>query len=499
MLTNPYNPDVLTCLANLSSDEVFTPPKLANEMLDQLPSELWSDPEAKFLDPFCKSGVFLREIAKRLIEGLTEAIPDQEARINHIFKNQLYGIAITELTSLLARRSLYCSKIANGPYSICEKFADEAGNIRFERIEHTWKHGKCTYCGASQHELGRDKENESHAYEFIHTNNPENILNMKFDVIIGNPPYQLSDGGHGKSASPIYQSFVAQAKKMQPRFLTMIIPARWYAGGKGLDSFRSDMLGDKSMRKLVDFENASSVFPGVDIAGGICYFLWDRDYNGQCDVLNEYNGVRVSSTRHLDEFSTFIRHSQAIPIIRKVLKLEKNNTKMINDVVSSRKPFGLPTNYKPSEKGTSCWFTQKLGRQFAATSDIKDSFGYLNKWKLLIPPAPIAGQTDFSKPVGFYREGNVRIAEPGECCTESWLVACAFKTKQEVLFFKSYLLTKTFRFLLLQTVVSQHVTKEKFSFIPDMGNYDCEYTDEMLIKRWGITQNEWAFIESRIS
>lgn len=500
MLNNQsYNPDVLTCLANLSSDEVFTPPKLANEILDQLPAELWSDPEARFLDPFCKSGVFLREIAKRLLAGLEEKIPDQQERINHIFKNQLYGIAITELTALLCRRSLYCSKIANGPYSVCDRFNDESGNIRFERVEHTWEKGKCTSCGASQDELGCGEEYEGHAYEFIHTENPEEIFNMKFDVIIGNPPYQLNDGGHGKSASPIYHRFVSQAKKMQPRYLSMIIPARWYAGGKGLDKFRSDMLSDKSMRKLVDFENASSVFPGVDIAGGICYFLWDREHAGECEVVNEYEGISVSSTRALNEFSTFIRHSKAIPIIRKVAEKEGSNVKWMSDSISSRKPFGLPTNYKPIKKGIPCWFTQKLGRQFASKNDIVDNYRYLDKWKLLIPPAPIAGQTDFSKPITFYYEGNTRISRPGECCTESWLVACAFKNKTEVLSFKSYLLTKIFRFLLLQTVVSQHVTKEKFSFIPDLGKYDVAYNDEMLRERWGITEDEWKFIDSRIS
>lgn len=497
--SNPYNPDVLTCLANLSSDEVFTPPKLANEILDQLPEELWCDPDAKFLDPFCKSGVFLREIAKRLLAGLEAKIPDQQERINHIFKNQLYGIAITELTALLCRRSVYCSKIANGPYSVCDRFNDESGNIRFERVEHTWEKGKCTSCGASQDELGRGEEYEGHAYEFIHTEKPKEIFNMKFDVIIGNPPYQLNDGGHGKSASPIYHRFVSQAKKMQPRYLSMIIPARWYAGGKGLDKFRSDMLSDKSMRKLVDFENASSVFPGVDIAGGICYFLWDREHDGECEIVNEYDGVRVSSLRYLDEFTTFIRHSQSIPIIRKVIDSEPESGRFLNEIVSPRNPFSLATNYAPKKKGTPCWFTQKIGRRFAFKADVNDKFRLLDKWKLLIPKAPIAGQTDFSKPVGFYYDGNVRLARPGECCTDSWLVACSFSTQKEVLSFKSYLFTKLFRFLLLQTVVSQDVTREKFAFVPDLGKYDVEYNDEMLRERWGITEDEWKFIDSRIS
>ena len=322
--SNNYNPDVLTCLANLSNDEVFTPPKMVNEILDLLPPEIWSDKNATFLDPVCKSGVFLREIAKRLDAGLEKEIPDKQKRINHIFRNQLFGIAITELTSLLSRRSVYCSKTANGKYSVCETFDDPQGNIRFERVEHKWKNGRCIFCGASQANYERGDELETHAYQFIHTEKLKEIFNMKFDVIVGNPPYQLSDGGFGRSASPIYQNFVHQAKKLKPRYLTMIIPSRWFAGGKGLNDFRSEMLNDNQIRKIVDFEDASEVFPGVSVAGGICYFLWKCDSTGPCEIVNTHNGTEAVSTRPLNEFATFIRHSQAVPIVRKVLaKKEK--------------------------------------------------------------------------------------------------------------------------------------------------------------------------------
>lgn len=493
-----YNPDVLSCIANLSNDEVFTPPEVANEMLDMLPQELFSNPDTKFLDPACKSGVFLREIAKRLLKGLESIYPDLQERTDHIFKKQLFGIAITELTAHLSRRSLYCSKTANGNYSVVH-FDSIDGNVRFKTIQHRFQNGKCVFCGAAESEYGHDRRGddlETHAYEMIHTTKPEEIFNMKFDVIIGNPPYQLSDGGNGKSAKPIYQHFVNQAKKMNPRYLTMIIPSRWFTGGKGLVDFRQSMLSDRHIRKLVDYENFKDVFPGVDLAGGACYFLWDRDHEGACEVTNYGTEAYSVATRYLDEYETFIRQNLAVDIVKKV---HSKCDSFLSDRVSSRKPFGLPTNYPPQDIGVPCWFIQRIGRKYAAKKDVDDSRGYLNKWKLIAPKAPIAGQTDFTKPVGFYYEGNTKIAKPGECCTESFIVVGAFDTEAEVLSYRSYIFTKVVRFLLLQTVVSQDVTKKNYCFVPDLGKYEGEYSDEMLCKMWDITDEEWAYIDSRIT
>jgi site-specific DNA-methyltransferase (adenine-specific) len=498
MIETGYNPDVLSCLANLSNDEVFTPPTVVNDMLDLLPIELWSNPKITFLDPVSKSGVFLREITKRLDKGLENVIPDKQERINHILKNQVFGIAITELTSLLSRRSLYCSKIANGQYSLCTEFKDDQGNLLFERINHTWHNGKCKYCGGNKSEYDRGEELETYSYNFIHTDKPEKLFNMKFDVIVGNPPYQLSDGGNSRSAGPIYHKFIQQAKKLTPKYLTMIVPARWYAGGKGLDEFRSEMLNDNKIRKIIDFENSNDVFPGVDVAGGICYFLWERDNPGMCEVSNFLDGNQIKSERSLNEFPILIRHEKAIPIIRKVLDKKENAGSKLSDVVSSRKPFGLPTNYLPKNVGIPCWFIQKIGLKYANENDVTDENNLLNKWKFLAPKSPIAGQTDFSKPVGFYYDGNTRITKPGECCTESFIVLGAFTTEKEVIAYKSYIFTKVVRFLLLQTVISQDVTKNNYQFVPNLGKYEGVYTDEFLCQRWGISDEEWSFIDSKI-
>lgn len=489
-----YNPDVLTCLANLSNDEVFTPPVVVNRMLDLLPAELWRNPDARFLDPVSKTGVFLREIAKRLMEGLSERIPDRQQRADHIFTRQLFGLAITELTALLSRRSVYCSKQANGPYSVCTAFHDADGNIRFRSTEHTWQNGRCRYCGASREVYDRDDTLESHAYEFIHTENPETIFpDMKFDVIIGNPPYQLSDGGNGASASPLYHRFVRQAQKLKPRYLTMIIPSRWFGGGKGLDDFRREMLNDNHIRVLVDYENASDCFPGVDIAGGVCYFLWDRDNPGLCDVVNVRNNETMHSVRALNEFDTFIRHDQAASIVRKVCAFGEP---MMSNIVSSSKPFGLRTFVRPQESGDILLRWQN-GEGPYRRDEITVGRELIDKWKVI---------TSY---VGYDHAGNpgkdgkrrvfskIDILPPGTICTETYLVVGNFDTEQEAKKLVAYMKTLFFRFLVAQCMYSHHITKEAYRLVP-IQDFSLSWTDEKLYAKYGITDEEIKFIESMV-
>lgn len=496
MKTDTYNPDVLNCLANLSNDEVFTPPSLANQVLDLLPQELFSSPTTTFLDPVSKSGVFLREIVKRLDRGLEAQMPDRRQRIDHILRKQVFGIAITELTAHLSRRSVYCSKNANSDYSVT-RFDTEGGNILYRPLRHTWVSGKCRYCGASQDVYDRGDQAEQYAYQFIHTDKPHTLFNnMKFDVIIGNPPYQLEDGGNSRSSIPIYQLFVENAKKLNPHFLCMIVPSRWFTGGRGLNEFRSEMLNDKHIRVLVDYENFKDVFPGVDLAGGACYFLRDRDAIGECKVVNKTSNTSNEAYRFLNEFDVFVRSNRALSIIRKVI--DCHNGSYMDKTVSPSKPFGLRTFYEPKQKGIPCQFIQKIGLRYADPIDVVDNYNLLDKWKFLAPRSPIAGQTDFSKPVGFYYDGNTRIVPPGTCCTESLLVLFSSYSKQEVEYFRSYLYTKVVRFLLLQCVVSQDIIREKYKFVPSLELYDRIYTDEYLCDLWHINREEWEYIDAKI-
>ncbi len=505
-----YNPDVLSCLANLSNDEVFTPPELVNQMLDLLPTDLWQNKDTKFLDPVTKSGVFLREIAKRLITGLKDQIPDQQTRINHIFKHQLYGIAITELTSLLARRSVYCSKFANGQYAIVEGFATTAGNILFSRTQHSWKQDKCTFCGASQAEYDRDAGLETHAYQFIHTEKPQTLFgkDMKFDVIIGNPPYQLSDGGAQASASPLYQKFVQQAKKLNPRFLVMIIPSRWFSGGKGLDEFRKEMLQDNRIRILHDYPIGADCFSGTRIAGGVCYFLWNRDERGHCLVVS-HKGAEITSEMERplleDDADTFIRINEAISILRKVTSKKE---KSFAEIVSARKPYGLTTDFL---KDPSKYDLPKISE--VAIDDGITIYGTLN-YKSVVRyaerhyPLPSGNQHIDTYKVfvsqvldnGFdmtKERLKPTLGKPYEICTETFLRVGSFENKREAENAISYMNTSFFHLLMFLKKVSHHVTAKVYEFVP-MQDFNESWTDEKLYKKYNLTAEEIAIIESMI-
>lgn len=491
-----YNPDVLSCLANLSNDEVFTPPQLANQMLDMLPQELFQNPNTKFLDPCSKSGVFLREIAKRLIDGLATKIPDLQERIDHIMQHQLYGMAITQLTSLMSRRSLYCSKDASGKYSLSH-FDDADGNIRYNDIQHSWQNGKCRFCGASQEVYDRGNGLESHAYEFIHTDNPNNLYNnMTFDVIIGNPPYQLSDGGNAASAIPLYHHFVEQAKKIQPRYLCMIIPARWYSGGRGLDDFRATMLNDRRIMYLTDYADSSECFPGVNIAGGVCYFLWAKGYNGDCFVNNIIKGEENVIKRCLSEFSVFVRSNVSINLIRKIMTKDFQS---LSQTVYPSNPFGFRTYMRGENQdffGSTKLITSE-GYGYVKRSDITKSQKAIDTYNVIMTRAMSGGNKPGSD--GKYQiiPTTMRVMEPNEICAETYICIGSFRTKNEALNLRTYLSTMFARFLMLQAMSSIMINKDAFQFVP-LQDFSKPWTDEELYKKYGLSEDEIQFIESMI-
>jgi len=490
-----YNPDVLSCLANLSNDEVFTPPEVVNNMLDMLPQELFCNPDTKFLDPACKTGVFLREIAKRLIKGLEMQFPDLQERLDHIFHNQLYGIAITEMTSLLSRRGVYCSKYPNSEFSVTH-FDDAQGNIRFKRITHTWENGKCIFCGANK-TYERSEDLETHAYEMIHAINPEEIFEMKFDVVIGNPPYQLSTGGGSAQAIPLYDKFVNQAKKLMPRFLVMIIPSRWFAGGMSLDKFRNDMLNDGRIRKLVDFSNAKDCFPQSSIGGGVCYFLWDRDHPGACEVTNNHMGKTTSLTRSLSEYEIFVRYNEAIDVLKKVTAIDE---KTMDAVCSSLSPFSIGSaergDDKPLYKNCATLYSSKGVGYIQETSSLREN-PYYDCYKVMISKttAEHAGEPD--KEGKFKVLSTLKPLSPKEVCTFSYFVITGVKSLNEAENMISYLKTKFARFLILQAVSSINLTKDKFCFLP-VQDWSKQWTDQDLFNKYKLSQEEIDFIESMI-
>lgn len=500
LFNSVYNPDVLSCLANLSNDEVFTPPEIVNKMLDMLPEELFRNPDTRFLDPACKTGVFLREIAKRLIKGLEWQIPDLEERIEHIFHKQLYGIAITELTSLLSRRSLYCSKYPNSEFSVT-KFDNAEGNIRYKRIPHRWQDGRCVFCGASKEQYDRSDDLETYAYEFIHANNLEKIYNMKFDVIIGNPPYQLSvnESGKGLGAIPLYHKFVEQAIKLKPRYVSMIIPSRWFAGGVGLDAFRKNMLSDKHISHIVDYIDSNECFPGVDINGGICYFLWNSEHNGLCEYTNINNQTQSTAMRNLNEHNIFIRRNEAVSIIHKILSKGEHKLSEIGGC-SPQTPYGFLSTFVGNEKRKNpadCEILSSKGWMYVERNKVQKYVDTIDLYKPMFSKLSCehAGNPDKN---GMYRVlSRMELLTPGQICTQSYLIACPTKDKTEAENTYNYLRTKFVRFLILQTLVGMNISISNFIFVPWL-DFSKSWSDDELYERYNLTQEEIDFIESMI-
>jgi site-specific DNA-methyltransferase (adenine-specific) len=402
----------------------------------------------------------------------------------------------------LARRSVYCSKYATGKHSIAKSFSNEAGNIWFERIEHTWVNGRCTFCGANRKNLERSDLNENYAYAFIHNSNVSGFVEhifgeeMNFDVIIGNPPYQLKDASGSASATPIYNKFIEQAISLDSKLICMIVPSRWFSGGKGLDGFRSRMLHDKRFKEIVDFIIDRDAFPNINTNGGINYFVWDQSHNGECLITTIEPGGKkgVKVLRSLDEFDVFVRRNDSLSILRKVLG---KGFKPFSQNVFPRKPFGLPTDYfgkkTPSEankimlhsSGKVTWINR---------NDVLNNHNLIDKWKVLIGRAT-DGNEKYPLPVWDTR-GPI-VSGPGEACTETYLVA--FEAESELLAenVAKYMATRFFRFLVSLRKITQDNKSDIFSFVPDL-DYNSDYTDQMLFEMYDLSDNEIVHINELV-
>jgi site-specific DNA-methyltransferase (adenine-specific) len=507
------NPDVLTCIANLSNDEVFTPPEFANRMLDTLAeawakdhggANLWANKSVKFLDPRTKSGVFLREITSRLTQGLASDIPNLQERVDHILTKQVFGIGITQITAMLARRSVYCSKRANGGHSIAKTFAADDGNVWFRRTEHSWKKGRCEYCGASEITYERGEARETHAYAFVHTDSIKAQVaewfggDMQFDVIVGNPPYQLASDG-GTRDVPIYQMFVEQAKKLEPRYLTMVIPSRWMAGGLGLTEFRQTMLSDTRIRDLVDYPNAAEIFPSVGINGGACYFLWDATHDGPCSFTSVRAGdVNGPTSRRLDEFDVLVRDSRALDILRKVLA---HNETSVNTILARDKEFGWTSNFdgfheKQSKGDLPLYYIRTMKRAvgYIARNEVTKSEQLIDTWKVLVP-AVGSGRERERSGVDLVL-GPSLIAPSPSVCTQSFLFFYV-SSGEEAESLQSYYTTRFFRFLVSIRKITQHATHSTYRWVP-MQAWDRTWTDAELYRKYGISKEEIGFVEAMI-
>lgn len=539
-VTTSHNPDVLTCIANLSNDEVFTPPELANEILDSLEKawaasnsgeNIWSNKEITFLDPCTKSGVFLREIVKRLSAGLSKEIPDLTERTDHILTKQVFGIGITELTSLLARRTIYCSKNANGIHSVARTFSTPEGNIWYDRVEHAWEAGRCAFCGANESEYARSQDMETHAYKFIHTSSPQDLAQelfggkMHFDVVIGNPPYQLSVGNTGSTsatARAIYHEFVTQSIALNPRFITMVIPSRWMTRStKGVpDTWIDDFINDKRVRVLHDYLDSTLVFPGVDIKGGVCYFLWDRDNEGKCEyVLHKSSDAEDTVTSHdylnSKGIGIVVRDVQAISIIAKIEKIEgdwlTNASKNFSSLVSPKDFFTNKEFLTSSWDGFSKkkdsahpikYYLNKSMHQipfgFVSLSDIPKNSGVEKFHKVYIPASGWGSAMEGDDPV----LGKPFVGEPNSVCSQTYLVigydqSIKKLSQKECENIVSYISTKFFRYLVSLKKHTQHASRGVYQFVP-IQDFTESWTDEKLYKKYKLTKEEIDFVETKI-
>jgi site-specific DNA-methyltransferase (adenine-specific) len=494
-------PDILDVIAALSSDAIPTPPVLARALLDLLPQEVWSNPDYRWLDPATKSGSILREAARRLMVGLADWQPDPAARAQHILRNMLFGCAITQVHGEMTRRSVYVSRDATSEHAVIP-FGSVEGNLPFVAAEHDYPtdkmgraNGSCKVCGAPPR-LERGDTRENYAYAFIHGAYPtEELKDMQFDVIVGNPPYQTSAEGTTRTM-PVYHYFVDRAISLEPKYVAMITPSRWFAGGLGLDVFRGRMLSDRRLRSIVDNPRLFDCFPGVEIKGGVSYFLWDRDHDGDCEFSTRIDGTIITtSMRDLREGDgVLIRDNQAANIVYKV---RQKSTASVTEWVQPRLAFNekFRTNFRGSPEpasSTDIPIISTGGIGYVAKDEVVRGTDLIPKWKVLVPKAGDGHGREVS-----YVLGEPIALAPGSVCTESYFVAGVFPVREQAEHFAHYLATKFVRFLVLQRKLTADLAPDRFKFVPAL-DMKRRWTDADLYEHFGLDEVEARYIEATI-
>lgn len=459
------------CFLNeqFDSQEVLEEPRLVDQ--GQVTEDIFLNPEARILEMNSKSGLYPLYMAYSLyamkLPGPEDKLPLEQTQAlwRETVEQQIFVLCKTRMAESITRRTLvgYQDWTVNTTYipHLLERMENDPQRLakKLEKPE-TWR---------------------------------KNGEPMTFDAIVGNPPYQIADGGNNASAMPVYQRFVELATTIEPHYASMIMPSRWYSGGRGLDDFRANIMNDTRMRVLYDYASSDYCFPGVDISGGICYFLWDKDYDGPCTVTNAESQIAHSVKRYLNEFPILVRSNAAISIIDKVARRKEQT---LDTFVSSQKPFGLRTFARPDENGdlTLRW---NGGKGPISSDKVTGGTELIDKWKVIVSRVLYehGGKAD--------KNGQSRILSilemlgPKEVCSETYIVVNSYDTEAEAAGLYSYLKTKFARFLIMQATSSIMITRGCFMFVP-VQNFAEEWTDEKLYKKYELTEDEIAFVESTI-
>lgn len=444
--------------------EVFTPNWLANDMIDLIPQESLEDINSTYLEPCCGSGIFLQLLIERLMQTLEKTIPNEIDRINHIIANQLYGVEIQEKNYNLTLLNLI--NAVKNIYSKNNKYCND-----FELCNNIKNH---LYNG------------DALKFDYWGKND--------FTTIITNPPYHkvAKENCQDKNkafALPFYIEFINLFKTFDTKYIDVVIPSRWMSSGIGTTQFRKDMLNDKHIKILHDYINGKDCFPSVEIKGGVCYFIRDINYDGNCQFYSHINNQITMEKRPLQYDNFCIRYNGTISILDKVAQLKEEK---LSKTVLPLSIFSFPTNFKNYQHNEFDNSIQIYGNKFIGYIDskqLKTGHKYVDKFKVLLPEAiGKGGFDDKLKPI---------IIEPNSCCTGTYVVLGSFDTYEEAKNMVSYINTKFFKFLLALAKNTQHATAAAYSFIP-FQDFSKSWEDNELYQKYNLSEQEIKYIEEKI-